>query len=181
MSPDGKVLVNTSETTNMAHFIDTETHKTFDNVLVDSRPRIARFNARRQPALGELGGRRHRHRDRSQRPARSSARSTSRSPASSRRRSSPSACKSPRTTSIAFVALGPANRVAVVDTSTLKVLKYLLVGQRVWHMAFTPDYKLLLTTNGTSNDVSVIDVATLKVIKSIRVGRYPWGVVVAPF
>ena len=43
---------------------------------------------------------------------------------------------------LAFVALGPANRVAVIDTSTLKVLKYLLVGQRVWHMAFTPDYKL---------------------------------------
>ena len=44
MSPDGKVLVNTSETTNMAHFIDTETHKTFDNVLVDNRPRVAMFN-----------------------------------------------------------------------------------------------------------------------------------------
>ena len=44
MSPDGKVLVNTSETTNMAHFIDTTSHKTFDNVLVDSRPRVAIFN-----------------------------------------------------------------------------------------------------------------------------------------
>ena len=36
LSPDGKVLVNTSETTNMAHFIDTDTRKTFDNVLVDT-------------------------------------------------------------------------------------------------------------------------------------------------
>ena len=44
VSPDGKVLVNTSETTNMAHFIDTTKHKTFDNVLVDSRPRVAMFN-----------------------------------------------------------------------------------------------------------------------------------------
>ena len=82
---------------------------------------------------------------------------------------------------LAFVALGPANRVAVVDTATLKVLKYLLVGQRVWQLGFTPDFKYLLTTNGASNDVSVIDVAALKVTKSIRVGRYPWGVVVAPF
>ena len=32
-------------------------------------------------------------------------------------------------------------------------------------MAFTPDEKYLLTTNGVSNDVSVIDVASLKVIK----------------
>ena len=82
---------------------------------------------------------------------------------------------------LAFVALGPANRVAVIDTATLKVLKYLLVGARVWHLAFTPDYKYLLTTNGLSNDVSVIDVAALRVIKSITVGREPWGAVVAPF
>jgi YVTN family beta-propeller protein len=82
---------------------------------------------------------------------------------------------------LAFVALGPANRVAVIDTATFEVVKYLLVGQRVWQMAFTPDGKKLLTTNGASNDVSVIDVAALKVIKSIRTGRYPWGVVVAPF
>ena len=60
-----------------------------------------------------------------------------------------------------------------------KVEKYLLVGQRVWQMAFTPDDKYLLTTNGLSNDVSVIDVAALKVIKSIPVGRLPWGVVVS--
>ena len=55
--------------------------------------------------------------------------------------------------------------------------KYLLVGQRVWHMAFTPDEKYLLTTNGLSNDVSVIDVAALKVVKTIQVGELPWGVV----
>jgi YVTN family beta-propeller protein len=78
------------------------------------------------------------------------------------------------------VALGPANRVAVIDTKTFKVLKYILVGQRVWHMAFTPDYKYLLTTNGASNDVSVIDVASEKAFKSIKVGRYPWGVAISP-
>ena len=38
---DGKVLVNTSETTNMAHFIDTTTFAVIDNVLVDARPRFA--------------------------------------------------------------------------------------------------------------------------------------------
>jgi YVTN family beta-propeller protein len=82
--------------------------------------------------------------------------------------------------STAFVALGPANRVAVVDARTGEVEKYLLVGQRVWQMAFTPEDKYLLTTNGLSNDVSVVDVAALKVIKSIQVGRLPWGVAVAP-
>ncbi|MDO6806424.1 hypothetical protein Q4595_28465, partial [Wenyingzhuangia sp. 1_MG-2023] len=34
----------------------------------------------------------------------------------------------------AFVALGPANHVAVVDANTWEVLDYLLVGRRVWHM-----------------------------------------------
>ncbi len=78
-----------------------------------------------------------------------------------------------------FVALGPANRVAVIDGTTHEVKKYLLVGQRVWHMALTPDEKYLLTTNGVSNDVSVIDVASLQVIKSIQVGELPWGVTIS--
>ena len=73
----------------------------------------------------------------------------------------------------AFVALGPANRVAVINAATYEVQKYLLVGQRVWQMAFTPDEKLLFVTNGVSNDVSVIDVAAQRVIKSIQVGELP--------
>jgi YVTN family beta-propeller protein len=80
----------------------------------------------------------------------------------------------------AFVALGPANRVAVVDARSYEVQKYLPVGQRVWQLAFTPDQKMLFTTNGTSNDVSVIDVEALKVTKSIPVGLLPWGVAVSP-
>jgi YVTN family beta-propeller protein len=79
---------------------------------------------------------------------------------------------------LGFVALGPADRVAVIDGATKQVLKYLLVGQRVWHLALTPDDKLLFTTNGVSNDVTVIDVASLKALKSIPVGSYPWGVAI---
>ncbi len=67
-----------------------------------------------------------------------------------------------------------------LDAETKKIEKYLLVGQRVWHLAFTPDEKYLLTANGVSNDISVIDAANLKVVKSIPVGSFPWGVVVAP-
>ena len=61
ISPDGKMLVNTSETTNMAHFIDTATNEIIDNVLVDSRPRVAEFTARRQAAVGQRRDRRHGH------------------------------------------------------------------------------------------------------------------------
>jgi len=80
----------------------------------------------------------------------------------------------------AFVALGPANRIAVVDVARHEVTRYLLVGQRVWHGAFTPDEKYLLVANGVSNDISVIDVAAQKVIKSIQVGELPWGVAFGP-
>ena len=78
-----------------------------------------------------------------------------------------------------FVALGPANRVAVVDTATHAVRKYLLVGQRVWQLALTPDDKYLVTTNGLSNDISVVDVDASRVVTSIPVGRQPWGVAVS--
>src|SRR5204863_358273 len=43
ISPDGKFIVNTSETTNMVHFIDTATREIVGNVLVDARPRFAEF------------------------------------------------------------------------------------------------------------------------------------------
>jgi YVTN family beta-propeller protein len=46
-------------------------------------------------------------------------------------------------------------------------------------MAFTPDEKYLLTTNGVSNDVSVIDIANLRVIKTIQVGELPWGIAIS--
>jgi YVTN family beta-propeller protein len=80
----------------------------------------------------------------------------------------------------AFVALGPANRVAVIDTASFEVEKYLLVGRRVWHLDLTPDGSMLVTTNGLTNDVSTIDVASLSVVKSTPVGRLPWGVAIRP-
>jgi YVTN family beta-propeller protein len=80
----------------------------------------------------------------------------------------------------AFVALGPANRVAEVDARSFKVLRTYLVGQRVWHLALSPDGRRLYTANGNSSDVSVIDLERHEVIKSLGVGRSPWGLVVAP-
>ena len=177
--PDGENIVNTSETTNMAHFFDYKTHKMVASVLVDARPRIAEFrhDGSEVWVSSELGGtvsvidsEKHvvTHRIRFDiQGLRAEA-------------IQPVGIRFTPDDSLAFVALGPANRVAVIDTKTYSVKKYLLVGQRVWQMAFTPDGKLLLTTNGLSNDVSVIDVASLTVVKSIQVGRLPWGVVVAP-
>jgi YVTN family beta-propeller protein len=79
-----------------------------------------------------------------------------------------------------FIALGPSNRVAVVDADSFEVKDYILVGQRPWHMEIGPDGKKLYVANGLTNDLTVIDVATLKAEKSVPVGRLPWGVAIKP-
>jgi PQQ-dependent catabolism-associated beta-propeller protein len=179
LSPDGKVLVNTSETTNMAHFIDTKTFQVIDNVLVDARPRFAEFTSDGKYlwVSAEVGGTVSVI-DVAQR--RVVKKITFKIPSVNDEAIQPVGIRITKDGGKAFVALGPANRVAVIDAKTYEVEKYLPVGQRVWQLAFTPDQKLLFTTNGTSNDVSVIDVAADKVVKSIPVGLLPWGVAISP-
>jgi PQQ-dependent catabolism-associated beta-propeller protein len=178
ISPDGKILVNTSETTNMAHFIDTQTRQIVANVLVDARPRFAEFKRDGSElwVSSEIGGTvtvidpvKHLVKKKI----------TFAIPGLRNEAIQAVGINITSDGKSGFVALGPANRIAVIDGATHEVQKYLLVGQRVWHMAFTPDERYLLTTNGVSNDVSVIDVASLKVIKTIQVGELPWGVAIS--
>ncbi|WP_425091287.1 YVTN family beta-propeller repeat protein [Tropicimonas sp. S265A] len=179
VSPDGKIAITTSETTNMAHWIDTETQELFANTLVDSRPRHAEFRAEGTElwVSAEIGGTMSIfsvadqseiakigfevegiHPDRVQ----------------------PVGFEFTADEKHAFVALGPSNHVAVVNTETYEVEDYILVGRRVWHMAFNGEKSLLFTTNGVSGDVTVIDVAKREPIKSIKVGRFPWGAAYRP-
>ena len=179
VSPDGGTVVTTSETTNMAHWIDTQTEAIFANTLVDSRPRHAEFvkDGAELWVSAEIGGTltifdaatqaekakisfeiKGVHEDRLQ----------------------PVGFELTPDGKTAFVALGPANHVAVVNAETYEVEDYLLVGRRVWHMAFNADHSLLFTTNGISGDVTVIDVAARKPVKTIKVGRFPWGAALRP-
>lgn len=178
ISPDGKTLVNTSETTNMAHFIDTASHKITGNVLVDARPRVAQFtgDGRFVWVSSEVGGtvsvidtatRKIVHKIRF---------AVQGVPRESIQPVGIQLTKDGR----AFVALGPANRVAEVDVNTYEVKRYHLVGQRVWNLALSPDEKRLYTTNGVSNDMSVLDLERGRVVKSVSVGGAPWGVIVKP-
>ena len=80
----------------------------------------------------------------------------------------------------AYVALGPSNRVAVIDAQTYEVLDYILVGQRVWQLELTPDESTLYTSNGVSNDVTLIDTESDTAIESIPVGSFPWGIAIMP-
>jgi len=179
VSPDGKWAVNTSETTNMLHWIDTSTFELVDNSLVGQRPRHVEFSDDGKVlwASSEIGGTVTVMDVASRKPLKLI---DFKIPGVHRDKIQPVGIKLTSDGRYAFVALGPANHVAVVDAKTFKVEKYLLVGRRVWQMDFANNQALLLTTNGVSGDVSVIDVDDLKVIKSIKVGRYPWGVAVAP-
>jgi PQQ-dependent catabolism-associated beta-propeller protein len=179
VSPDGKLAVNTSETTNMVHWIDTESLQLIDNTLVGQRPRYAVFtkDGKRLWVSAEIGGTVHVI----DVPKREIIREISfEIPGIQKDRIQPVGIRLTSDGKYAFVALGPANHVAVIDAKTYEVLKYLVVGRRVWHLGLTPDEKLLFTTNGVSGDVTVIDVDDLKAIKSIKVGRYPWGVAIKP-
>ncbi len=178
LSPDGKILICTSETTNMAHFIDTATRKIVANVLVDARPRFAEFKSDGSElwVSAEIGGTVSII-DPAKREVTGKIKFAV--PGLRSEAIQPVGIALTKDGKTGFVALGPANRVAIVDGTTHEVKKYLLVGQRVWHMEFTPDEKYLLVTNGVSNDVSVIDVAAQKVIKTIQVGELPWGITIA--
>jgi PQQ-dependent catabolism-associated beta-propeller protein len=180
LSPDGKWLVNTSETTNMAHFINTETLDIEANVLVDTRPRVAQFNQDGSEVWvsSEIGG--------SVAVIDTVSRKVKKKITFEVRGLAPEVIQpvgiklSSDGSNKAYVALGPAARVAVIDMQSYEVDSYMLVGPRVWNLEFSPDQDRLFTTNGVGGDVSVIDLARQKVLKSIKVGRLPWGVVVRP-
>jgi len=179
VSPDGAIAITTSETTNMAHWIDTETHTIIANTLVDSRPRHAEFTENNEQlwVSAEIGG---------TISVFSVAEQTEITkidfevPGIRADRVQPVGFEFTQDQKTVFVALGPSNHVAVVNAETFEVEDYILVGRRVWHMAFSPDGSQLFTTNGVSGDVTVIDVESRTATKTIKVGRFPWGAAVRP-
>ena len=177
VSHDGKWIVNTSETTNMAHFIDADTLEITDNVLVDQRPRFAEFTSDDAEVWvsAEIGGTVSVIDNETREIKQKITFEVAGVPPEALQ---PVGVRITNDRKWAFVALGPSNRVAVVDAQTYEVEDYLLVGQRVWQLAFGPDEKFIYSTNGVSNDISVIDVENLEVIKSVPVGQLPWGVAV---
>jgi YVTN family beta-propeller protein len=163
----------------MAHFIDVATGKIFANVLLPARPRFSTFKADGSELwmTSEIGGALT-----VVDPATRKAIATVGFDIPGLRAEDiqPVGINLTKDGKLGFVSLGPANRVAVVDGTTHKVLDYILVGQRVWHGDFSPDEKYLVVANGLTNDVTVIDVARRKAIVSIPVGELPWGVAFAP-
>ena len=179
VSPDGKYVLATSETSNFVHWIDTKTNEIVENSLVEQRPRHIEFteDGKLVWVSSEIGGTVNvfdvQTKERLQ---------TIKFAIKGLRKDKiqPVGIKLDDKQNKAYVALGPANRVAVIDTNTYEVLDYILTGARVWHLGFAEKNSLLFTSNGVSGDVTVIDVKKQKAIKTIKVGRYPWGIATLP-
>jgi PQQ-dependent catabolism-associated beta-propeller protein len=78
----------------------------------------------------------------------------------------------------AYVGLGRANHVAVVDVASRRVKGYVLAGKRAWGLAVSRDGKRLYVANGLSDDLTIVDTQSLKATRTLRVGRVPHTVVV---
>jgi PQQ-dependent catabolism-associated beta-propeller protein len=178
-SPNGRWVASTSETTNMVHWIDREKLDVLDNTLVDPRPRACQFSHDSEElwVSSEIAGT-VTVLDVATRAKKATI--SFQIPGVTREKVQPVGIQIDRQRQFAYVALGPSNRVAVVDAKTFKVIEYLLVGQRVWNIAFDSKENHLITANGNSNDISIIDLASRKVLRSVGVGQGPWGVVVTP-
>ena len=78
----------------------------------------------------------------------------------------------------AFVTLGHAARIAVVDVPTRKTQGYISVGQRSEGLGMSRDGKTLYAVNGFGDDITVVDLKTQKSTVAIPVGRIPRGIVI---
>ncbi len=175
VSADSRVTVVTSESTSMAHFIDNESLEVVANVLVDTRPRHAEFHPDQKTVwvTSEIGGTVSVIDTASHEILTRIGFSV---PGLRQETIQPVGLRFSLDGRWAFVALGPANRVAVIDAATFEVKDYILVGQRPWHIEIGPDGKKLFVANGLTNDMTVIDVASLTAEKSVPSAVYPWGI-----
>ena len=120
LTNDGSLLVNTSETTNMAHFIDTNNLDILENVLVDARPRVAMFtpNDKEVWVSAEIGGTVKVIDPNSKKVIKTIGFEI---PGVNEESIQPVGIRHTRDGKYTFVALGPANRIAVIDQKQKKV------------------------------------------------------------
>ena len=169
---DGKVVFVTSEVTNTVFVIDPWSGDILDEVLVGNRPRrgVVTPDDREYWVTNELGG--------------SVSILDAQSwevideiwfePRGMRIEDvNPVDFAITRDGATAYVTLGRARHVAVVDVASREIEEYILAGDRVWGAALTADEKFLVVTNGASDDVSVIDTERRVAVKAISVGRTP--------
>ena len=174
-SPDGKLVYVTSEVANFVHVVDVAKRSVVKNIAVGKRPRRLLLVGGELWVTNELD-------------ASVSVIRTSDHTVQGRIALLPPGMRSEDVTPVgmalapdgktAYVALGRANHVAVVDVASRQVKSYVLVGKRPWGLALSRDGSRLYVANGQSDDLTIIDTAAGKPLRTVKVGRVPYTAVV---
>ena len=172
ISPDGRHVIITSESTNMLHVIQVPEHIIVANILVGARPRAATFTSDSKIAYStsEISG--------EVKKVDMTTFEVIGVQKIADEKAKPKDVILNKDETKLYVAGGRANQVIVMDAETMEVIEGIPVGKRVWGLAMTKDGSKVFSTDGVSGTVSVIDTAKDEVIKTIEVGKFPWGVVV---
>ena len=172
ISPDGKQVIITSESTNMLHVIRVPEHDIVANILVGARPRAAVFNnsGALAYATSEISG--------EVKKIDMEKHAIIATKKIADEKAKPKDVILSKDESKLYVAGGRANQIIVLRADTLELIKKVPVGKRVWGLAISKDGERVFTTNGVSGTVSVIATENDQVIKTIEVGKFPWGVVI---
>jgi PQQ-dependent catabolism-associated beta-propeller protein len=175
VSADGKLVYVTSEVASLVHVIDVATRKVVKNIAVGKRPRRFLLVGGDLWVTNELDG--------SVSIIRTGDHTVQGTIAFK-----PQGMRTEDVTPVgmalspdgktAYVGLGRANHVGVVDVATRQVKGYVLVGKRAWGLAVSRDGKRLYVANGLSDDMTIVDTATLKGVRTLKVGRVPHTVVI---
>lgn len=177
VAPDGKTMYVTSEVASLVHVIDLSSGKIVKNVAVGKRPR--RFaltpDGKELWVTNEMG-------------ASVSVIRTADHSVAHTIKFAPKGFRPDDVTPVgmvmsadgktAFVTLGKANHVAVVDVASKTVKDMILVGKRAWGLALSRDNRTLYVANGLSDDVSIVDLEQGRALRSVKAGRVPHSVVI---
>jgi YVTN family beta-propeller protein len=179
VSPDGKLVVATSEVANLAHFIDASSGKLLDSVPVGSRPRFVLFlnggrtvwvSSEQRGTISVFDAATHRvvHTiDLNQsfdipEPVQAIE------------------MRATRDEGRVFVAMGRSNRVAELDPKTYAVRRWWPTGERTWGIGLSPDETRLYAASGLSGTLTIVDLKRNKVERTVTLGGRPWGAIAAP-
>ena len=179
VSPDGRMVVQASETAGMAHVVDTVTGKVRANLLVDTRPRFVAFtpDGRRFWVSSEVRG------------------TVSVFDSATLKLVGkidfdhakltdeiiqPVGIRFTHDGRRAVVALGRGKLVAEVDPASLAILRTWPVGLRAWNLALSADESRIYTADGLDGTMSVIDLKKNKALPPVKLGGKPWGIEVVP-
>jgi YVTN family beta-propeller protein len=173
ISPDGAVVLATSEADHSVAIVRGGDHpRVTGRIIVGERPRNAGF----------LGN------DRALVPGEFDASLTLVDYAAAKRLRTITLPKAERPMGVAvaadgvvYVTTGRGGKLYRIDprdaAASSPVLGSVVVGERPWGLALSPDGTRAFTANGPGNDVTIVDLPSMRVIGRVPTRGGPWGVI----